>query len=117
MQIGHPHMAAERAPPSPVIESPAGRGYAHVLSKWVREQGETIMMMAETNVAEVAAGRISERVVAAARENTVPESAVLMDDGATCNIRTTAQGQGRVFLIPGATLLARCLSATVAPSL
>eukprot|EP00966_Prymnesium_polylepis_P081697 1892485-Prymnesium_polylepis.1 len=52
---------AERAPLSPVVESPAGLQ---------RELGETIMMMTEANVAEVAAGRIGERVVAAARENT-----------------------------------------------
>eukprot|EP00966_Prymnesium_polylepis_P081746 1893392-Prymnesium_polylepis.1 len=38
-------MAAERAPLSPVIESPAGRGYDHDLSKWVCELGETIIMM------------------------------------------------------------------------
>eukprot|EP00966_Prymnesium_polylepis_P020157 464832-Prymnesium_polylepis.1 len=59
-------MTAERAPLSPVVESPAGL---------VCELGEPIMMMTEANVAEAAAGCIGERVVAAARENTVPESA------------------------------------------
>eukprot|EP00966_Prymnesium_polylepis_P064174 1487927-Prymnesium_polylepis.1 len=54
-------MAAARAPLSPVDESPADLE---------RELGETVMMMTEANVAEVAAGRIGERVVAAARENT-----------------------------------------------
>eukprot|EP00966_Prymnesium_polylepis_P162844 3763686-Prymnesium_polylepis.1 len=57
---------AARAPLSPVVE---------------HSTDETILMM------------IGARVLAAARENTVPESAVLMDDGATCNIRTTAQGR------------------------
>eukprot|EP00966_Prymnesium_polylepis_P041887 972741-Prymnesium_polylepis.1 len=79
-------IAAHRGTLSPIAESP----HRDVLID--SGANEMVLMIGDQSVAEVS-GRIGERVIAAARQSKMPDSAVLMDDGATCNIRTSDRGR------------------------
>ena len=53
---------------------------------------ELILMISDGANVQNELGHIEEKVVAALRKSPIPSSAVLMDGGATCGIRTTTRG-------------------------